>query len=317
MSDNAASSAFDASDLIIVAVVAVASGLFLWLRNGSKKQNSGTGTPVPASRDEKGREPSALNRSTKKTITSTLATLQTTHKLLLFYGSQTGTAEDLATRLANEVYVQFGVESAVCDLEDFEIQDLLAFEEGSGKVVIGFFLATYGEGEPTDNAADFYEWIMDGRCKGDDDDVEDIQDEMALEQQATHLNYLLFGLGNKTYEHYNSVGRRVARRLDTMGATRIGPLGEGDDDGSMEDDFLAWKPKALESLRVLYGVKEMGGKANRGVAHVPLFNLSVEMGVPGKSVFHGELSGDHKPRRFKEGPGGEDQREFVEVRCVC
>ncbi|ORY51097.1 hypothetical protein BCR33DRAFT_846730 [Rhizoclosmatium globosum] len=310
-------SAFDTSDIIIVAVVTVATGLFLWWRSSSgsaSDANSNKGTQ-PASRDElSAKEGTFSGRQSKKTITGTLETLQTEHKLLLFYGSQTGTAEDLATRTANEVYANFGVESAVCDLEDFDFSDLLTFSaETDAKVVIGFFLATYGEGEPTDNAADFYEWFMDGRGKGEDDDIEDIGDDIQNEKQGTGINYLVFGLGNKTYEHYQSMGRRVARRFEAIGAKRIGPLGEGDDDGSMEDDYLAWKPKALEALSAFYGVKDMGGKANRGIPHVPLFNLSAESSLPDKSVFHGELSGDHKPRRFKDGPGGDDKRQFVEV----
>ncbi|KAI9345671.1 FAD binding domain-containing protein [Obelidium mucronatum] len=312
------SSGFDVSDLVIVGVVTIATGLFLWFRSSGAKVDSKKGTSVPASRDETShaREGTASGRLSKKTITSTLATLQTEHKLLLFYGSQTGTAEDLATRTANEVYANFGIESAVCDLEDFEMGDLLTYsanQDADSKVVIGFFLATYGEGEPTDNAADFYEWFLDGRGKGDDDDIEDIGDEMALEKQGEGIHYIMFGLGNKTYEHYNSMGRRVARRLDSIGAKRVGTLGEGDDDGSMEDDFLAWKPKVLEALSAFYGVKDMGGKANRGIAHVPLFNISFESTLADKGVFHGELSGDHKPRRFKDGPGGEDKRKYVEV----
>ncbi|KAJ3087056.1 hypothetical protein HK100_008493 [Physocladia obscura] len=255
----------------------------------------------------------------KKTITTTLASLQSTHKLILFYGSQTGTAEDLASRTANEVYAKFGVEAVVADFEDYDMSDLITFSqnlddgEEAGKVVIGFYLATYGEGEPTDNAADFYEWFMDGHGKGEDDDIEDIDDEIASEKQGTGINYIVFGLGNKTYEHYNSMGRRIARRLDSIGAKRVGAIGEGDDDGSMEDDFLAWKPKIIEALGTFYGVKDLGGKASRGLAHVPLFNVSIESSITDKAVFHGELSADHKPRRFQNGPGGEDKRQFVEI----
>ncbi|KAI8608128.1 hypothetical protein BC830DRAFT_1234213 [Chytriomyces sp. MP71] len=295
-------------------------------------------------------------RASKKTISTTLASMESEHKMILFYGSQTGTAEDLATRTANEVYANFGVESVVADLEDYDMSDLVKFTEsleGAGKVVVGFFLATYGEGEPTDNAADFYEWFMDGRGKVwkskadmtpvivecahaaqrkakmdahgarkeayesggecEDEDVHEIGDEIESEQQGAGIHYIVFGLGNKTYEHFNSMGKRIDKRLTAIGAKRVGPAGEGDDDGSMEEDFLAWKPKVLESLSAFYGVKDMGGKAGRGLAHIPLFNLAQEDELPEKSVFHGELASDHKPRRFKDGPGGDDKREFVEV----
>ncbi|CAH3191307.1 unnamed protein product, partial [Porites evermanni] len=76
-----------------------------------------------------------------------------------------------------------------------------------------FVMATYGEGDPTDNAQEFYEWLQNDR---DDLDC---------------LNYTVFGLGNKTYEHYNAMGRFVDKRLEEMGANRVFEKGEGDDDG--------------------------------------------------------------------------------------
>lgn len=40
----------------------------------------------------------------------------------------------------------------------------------------------------------------------------------------------VFGLGNKTYEHYNSVAIYMDKRLEELGATRVHELGLGDDD---------------------------------------------------------------------------------------
>ena len=40
----------------------------------------------------------------------------------------------------------------------------------------------------------------------------------------------MFGLGNKTYEHYNEMGRFVDKRLAELGANRVYKEGEGDDD---------------------------------------------------------------------------------------
>ena len=41
----------------------------------------------------------------------------------------------------------------------------------------------------------------------------------------------MFGLGNKTYEHYNAVGTYVDKRLTELGGVRVSVLGLGDDDG--------------------------------------------------------------------------------------
>ena len=41
------------------------------------------------------------------------------------------------------------------------------------------------------------------------------------------LNYAVFGLGNKTYEHYNAMGIYVDKRLEELGGKRIHELGKG------------------------------------------------------------------------------------------
>lgn len=40
----------------------------------------------------------------------------------------------------------------------------------------------------------------------------------------------VFGLGNKTYEHYNEIAIYIDQRLEELGATRVYEIGLGDDD---------------------------------------------------------------------------------------
>jgi len=40
----------------------------------------------------------------------------------------------------------------------------------------------------------------------------------------------VFGLGNKTYENFNSMGKFVDKKLEELGAERVFELGLGDDD---------------------------------------------------------------------------------------
>ena len=86
-----------------------------------------------------------------------------------------------------------------------------------------FMMATYGEGDPTDNAVDFNEKLTN--------------DGMEL----SGMKYAVFGLGNKTYEHFNKMGKFVDTKLEELGAKRIYQLGVGDDDANLEDDFITWK----------------------------------------------------------------------------
>jgi sulfite reductase alpha subunit-like flavoprotein len=97
-------------------------------------------------------------------------------KVLVFYGSQTGTAEEYASRLAKEA-AQYGLRAMTADLMDYDVDDLRFLPPGK---LVMFALATYGEGEPTDNARDFHEWLMS-------------DDREAEREQFEQMHYVLFG----------------------------------------------------------------------------------------------------------------------------
>ncbi|KAF3767413.1 NADPH-cytochrome P450 reductase [Cryphonectria parasitica EP155] len=196
---------------------------------------------------------------------------------VIFYGSQTGTAEDYASRLAKEGKSRFGLETMVADLEDYDFDNLDTIP--SDKIVM-FVLATYGEGEPTDNAVDFYEFVTG----------EDVQFSESKEPALENLNYVAFGLGNNTYEHYNSMVRNVDKALSKLGAHRIGEAGEGDDGaGTMEEDFLAWKEPMWTALSQKMGLEE------REAVYEPIFSITEREGLTKDSheVYVGEPNKMH------------------------
>ncbi|XDG09482.1 hypothetical protein ABKA04_009097 [Annulohypoxylon sp. FPYF3050] len=196
---------------------------------------------------------------------------------VIFYGSQTGTAEDYASRLAKEGKSRFGLETMVADLEDYDFDNLDSVP--SDKVVM-FVLATYGEGEPTDNAVDFYEFITG----------EDPSFSQSADPPLENLNYVAFGLGNNTYEHYNSMVRNVNKALEKLGAKRIGEAGEGDDGaGTMEEDFLAWKDPMWAALAEKMGLEE------REAVYEPIFGITEREGLTKDSpeVYLGEPNKMH------------------------
>ncbi|KAL1874786.1 hypothetical protein VTK73DRAFT_140 [Phialemonium thermophilum] len=203
---------------------------------------------------------------------------------IIFYGSQTGTAEDYASRLAKEGKSRFGLETMVADLEDYDFDNLDAIP--SDKIVM-FVLATYGEGEPTDNAVEFYEFITG----------EDVSFSQGNDPPLDNLHYVAFGLGNNTYEHYNSMVRNVNKALEKLGAHRIGEAGEGDDGaGTMEEDFLAWKDPMWAALAAKMGLEE------REAVYEPIFSVveredltkdspEVYLGEPNKMHLEGAAKG--------------------------
>jgi NADPH-ferrihemoprotein reductase len=165
-------------------------------------------------------------------IATTTTPSQSRTRLSLFFGSQTGTAEDFARQVAKQAKA-VGFDAKVIDLDELD-----AAGGALADVTLAvFFLATYGEGEPTDNAKSFYDWLL--------------SDGAAPQRQ---LHFAVFGLGNKTYEHYNSVAKNVDRRLGELGAARVVPLGLGDDDASLEDDFAAWRAGLLAPLAERAGI---------------------------------------------------------------
>lgn len=165
--------------------------------------------------------------------------------MAIFYGSQTGTAEEYAIRLAKEAKQKFGLTSLVCDPEEYDFENLDQVPEDCA---VFFVMATYGEGEPTDNAVQLMQNLQDESFEFSNG-----------ERKLDGLKYVVFALGNKTYEHYNSIGRAVDAQLTKMGATRCGERGEGDDDKSMEEDYLEWKDGMWEDFALKMGVEEGQG----------------------------------------------------------
>ncbi|KAI9144095.1 hypothetical protein BKA69DRAFT_1026013, partial [Paraphysoderma sedebokerense] len=138
-------------------------------------------------------------------------------------------AEDFAGRLAKEA-TRYGLQAMTADFEDYEPAELKNLP--ANKLAI-FVMATYGEGEPTDNAVAFHEWLSET--------AQENQGASPDELPLKNLHYVAFGLGNKTYEHFNLTIRNVDKWCKALGGTRIGERGEGDDDANLEEDYLNWK----------------------------------------------------------------------------
>uniref|UniRef100_A0A3P8V9H8 S-adenosyl-L-methionine-dependent tRNA 4-demethylwyosine synthase TYW1 n=1 Tax=Cynoglossus semilaevis TaxID=244447 RepID=A0A3P8V9H8_CYNSE len=163
----------------------------------------------------------------------------------IFYGSQTGTAKVFAQELSEEVKT-LGITSDVIDMKDYDPDDRLA-DECTSKSVCVFLVATYTDGEPTENAEWFCKWLEEAST-----------DFRYGKTYLKGLRYAVFGLGNSVYVgHYNTVGKNVDKWLWMLSGMRIMTRGEGDcnvvksRNGSIQADFLAWKAKFLNRLQSL------------------------------------------------------------------
>nr|prf reductase,NADPH cytochrome P450 [Sus scrofa domesticus] len=114
---------------------------------------------------------------------------KTGRNIIVFYGSQTGTAEEFANRLSKDAH-RYGMRGMAADPEEYDLSDLSSLPEIENALAV-FCMATYGEGDPTDNAQDFYDWLQEA-------DVD-----------LSGVKYAVFGLGDKTYEHFNAMDTAV------------------------------------------------------------------------------------------------------------
>lgn len=213
------------------------------------------------------------------TSRSIIETLKTTKKnVVVFYGTQTGTAEDYASKLAKELASNFGLKVMTADVADYDYED---FGDISNDVLCFFLLATYGEGEPTDNAIDFINFL--------DNEADTL----------STLRFSVFGLGNSTYEFYNAIGKKVNQKLEDVGGERFAEYAEGDDGlGTMDEDFLAWKDAVFESLENNLGFERTEAHYEPSLKLVE--NASLTKDDP--SVSQGEPSKAYVKSATIEGP---------------
>ncbi|XP_067306110.1 P450 (cytochrome) oxidoreductase b isoform X1 [Pseudorasbora parva] len=205
-------------------------------------------TPTPSTRDT-----SFIDKMKK-----------TGRNIVVFYGSQTGTAEEFSNRLAKDAH-RYGMKAMAADPEEYEMGELSRLAEIDNSLAI-FCMATYGEGDPTDNAQDFYDWLQEG------------------DADLSGVKYTVFALGNKTYEHYNATGKYVDKRLAELGAQRIFDLGMGDDDGNLEEDFVSWREQFWPAVCEHFGVEATGEESS-----IRQYELKVHTDLNMNKIYTGEL----------------------------
>ena len=126
--------------------------------------------------------------------------------LLVLFGSQTGSAEGLAKKLAKESESR-GFMPKLAALNDFESAGLTTAKKA---VIIS---STWGDGEPPDNAVNFWNWIKADSAP-----------------RLENLNFAVLGLGDKNYSDFCGASKKFDARLEALGAKRVTPRGECDVD---------------------------------------------------------------------------------------
>jgi sulfite reductase (NADPH) flavoprotein alpha-component len=143
--------------------------------------------------------------------------------LRILFGSQTGTAEGLARRLAAQAS-ESGFKTRVSEANG------AAKLDWTGEQRLLVITSTYGDGDMPDNAQGFWDWLQT--------------------DEASVLRSLEFGvlaLGDSSYEHFCAAGKKIDERLEQLGARRIHPRTDCDTD--YEATAKDWMQGVLSSLK--------------------------------------------------------------------
>ncbi|HYG48350.1 MAG TPA: assimilatory sulfite reductase (NADPH) flavoprotein subunit [Allosphingosinicella sp.] len=145
-----------------------------------------------------------------------------TRTLTVLHGGETGNCAALAKSFAAAAQER-GLTAEVADMARYkprrlkEEQDLL------------LIVSTHGEGDPPQPALDFFEYVEGPKAP-----------------KLPELRYSVLALGDSSYEHYCEAGKRLDRRLEALGATRLAPRTECDVD--YDETAAQWSAEALALL---------------------------------------------------------------------
>lgn len=204
---------------------------------------------VSATRPQPGAQPATLE--TKEQVPSHGT------PLLLIYGSNSGSSEAFARRIAADGQAR-GYVTTVAPLDDYTGK---LPKEGAVVVVT----ASYN-GQPPDNARQFHQWIGG-----------------VPEGSLLGVRYTVFGCGNRDWGNtYQAVPTFIDQRLHDAGAQAFMPRGEADARGDFFGDFERWYTPFWETLNETLGVQV--GAIETG----PLYEVTV---VPSANVELAKQSG--------------------------
>ncbi|KAF5243964.1 hypothetical protein FAUST_2585 [Fusarium austroamericanum] len=179
--------------------------------------------------------------------------------MAIYYGSNSGTCEALANRLASDA-AGHGFSASVIGTLDQAKQNL---PEDRPVVIV---TASY-EGQPPSNAAHFIKWMED-----------------LAGNEMEKVSYAVFGCGHHDWvDTFLRIPKLVDTTLEQRGGTRLVPMGSADAATSdMFSDFEAWEDTVLwPSLKEKYNVTDDEASGQRG--------LLVEVTTPRKTTLRQDV----------------------------
>jgi sulfite reductase (NADPH) flavoprotein alpha-component len=142
--------------------------------------------------------------------------------VLIMFGSQTGSAQGLAKRIAQQA------KECGCfpRLVDAAAHASIDWKNETSLFVV---TSTYGDGDMPDNAQDFWNWLQTDAGRA-----------------LAHLQFSVLALGDRNYAEFCAAGKKLDARLEEIGARRIHPRADCDVD--YDAAARAWTQAALVAL---------------------------------------------------------------------
>ncbi|KAL2782290.1 NADPH-dependent diflavin oxidoreductase 1 isoform b [Daubentonia madagascariensis] len=157
-------------------------------------------------------------------------------QLLVLFGSQTGTAQDVSERLGREARRR-RLGCRVQALDSYPVVNLI------NEPLVIFVCATAGQGDPPDNMKNFWKFIFRKNLPS---------------TSLCRMDFAVLGLGDSSYAKYNFVAKKLHRRLLQLGGSALLPLCLGDDQHELGPDAAVdpWLRDLWEKVLELYPVPQ-------------------------------------------------------------
>ncbi|XP_005055399.1 PREDICTED: NADPH-dependent diflavin oxidoreductase 1 [Ficedula albicollis] len=153
-------------------------------------------------------------------------------RLLVLFGSQTGTAQDTAERVGREAkrrHLRCRVEA----LDSCDVANLIH------EPLVVFVCATTGQGDPPDNMKMFWRFLFRKNLPAG---------------SLCQLDYAVLGLGDSSYPKFNFVAKKLHKRLLQLGGNPLLPVALGDDQHDLGPDAVVdpWLVALWDKILALY-----------------------------------------------------------------
>ncbi|KAL1138647.1 hypothetical protein AAG570_008709 [Ranatra chinensis] len=157
-------------------------------------------------------------------------------KILILYGSETGTAQDVAERIWREAKnLQF--KGPVMAMDEFDITQLIY------QPLVIFVCSTTGQGDQPLNMKNFWRYLLRKSLPSN---------------SLSEMKFAVVGLGDSSYVKFNYAAKKLYKRLISLGGIAICDVGLADDQHDLGPDAVIdpWISSLWEALSTYYKFPE-------------------------------------------------------------